>query len=127
MNGHGSFGNYVLNYQEASKSLSSLYGGSAGISSNISHATLEKGFTQSQVFSDIYLEDGAFFKFDNITVGYTMEKLSKTIKSLRFAFSLQNIATITDYSGLDPEIFNGLDNNIYQRPKIYTLSLNANF
>ncbi|WP_396185353.1 SusC/RagA family TonB-linked outer membrane protein [Flavobacterium sp.] len=127
MNGHGSFGNYILNYQEASKSLSSLYGGSAGISSNISHATLEKGFTQSQVFSDIYLEDGAFFKFDNITVGYTMEKLSKTIKSLRFAFSLQNIATITDYSGLDPEIFNGLDNNIYQRPKIYTLSLNANF
>jgi iron complex outermembrane receptor protein len=56
-----------------------------------------------------------------------MEKLSKSLKSLRLAFSIQNIATITKYSGLDPEIFNGLDNNIYQRPKIYTVSLNANF
>lgn len=127
MNGHGSFGNYIFNYQEATKSLNSLYGGSSPISSNISHATLEKGFTQPQVFSDIYLENGAFFKFDNITVGYTMEKLSKSLKSLRLAFSFQNIATITKYSGLDPEIFNGLDNNIYQRPKIYTVSLNANF
>ena len=127
MNGHGSFGNYVFNYQEASQSLSSLYGGSAGISSNISHATLEKGFTQSQVFSDIYLEDGSFFKFDNITVGYTLDKLGKALKSCRLAFSLQNIATITGYSGIDPEIFNGLDSNTYQRPRTYTLSLNANF
>ena len=126
VNGHGSFGNYVFNYQEAKQSLSSLYGGT-GISSNISEATLDKGFTQAQYFSDIYLENGAFFKFDNITAGYTLDKFSKTIKSLRLAFSMQNVATITKYTGIDPEVYNGLDNNTYQRPRIYTLSLNANF
>lgn len=126
INGHGSFGNYVFNYQEAQQSLSSLYGAS-GISSNISQAALDKGFTQVQIFSDIYLENGAFFKFDNITAGYTLDKISKALKSLRLAFSMQNIATITRYKGLDPEIYNGLDNNTYQRPRIYTISLNANF
>ena len=126
MNGHGSFGNYVFNYQEANQSLSSFYG-SSGVSSNISQATLEKGFLQPQFFSDIFLEKGTFFKFDNITLGYTMENLSSAIKSFRIAFSLQNVATLTKYSGIDPEIFNGLDSNTYQRPKTYTLSINANF
>ena len=49
INGHGSFGNYVFNYQEAQQSLNSLYGAN-GISSNISQAALDKGFTQAQFF-----------------------------------------------------------------------------
>lgn len=126
INGHGSFGNYVFNYQEAQQSLSSLYGAN-GISSNISQATLDKGFTQVQIFSDIYLENGAFFKFDNITAGFTLDKINKALKSVRLAFSVQNVATITKYTGIDPEVYNGLDNNTYQRPRIYTISLNANF
>lgn len=126
INGHGSFGNYVFNYQEAQQSLSSLYGAS-GISSNISEAALDKGFTQAQYFSDIYLENGAFFKFDNITAGFTLDKISTALKSLRLAFSMQNVLTITKYTGIDPEVFNGLDSNTYQRPRIYTISLNANF
>lgn len=125
INGHGSFGNYIFNYQEAKQSLSGLYGNA--ISSNISKAALDRGFTAERYFSDIFLESGAFFKFDNITAGYTFDKLWNTSSSLRLAFSLQNIATITKYSGVDPEIYNGIDNNTYQRPRIYTLSLNLNF
>jgi TonB-linked SusC/RagA family outer membrane protein len=126
INSHGSFGNYVFNYQEAKQSLENLYGAN-GISGNISEGTLDKGFKQARFFSDIFLENAAFFKLDNITAGYTFDKLNKSIKSLRLAFSLQNIATFTDYSGVDPEIYDGLDNKTYQRPRTYTLSLNMNF
>ena len=126
INGHGSYGNYVFNYQQASQSLNSLYS-SEGVSSNISHTTLNNGFAQAHYFSDMYLEKGNFFKFDNITLGYTINKLWKDRSALRVAVSAQNIATITRYSGVDPEIYNGLDNNTYQRPRIYTLSLNLNF
>ncbi|MBD8349745.1 SusC/RagA family TonB-linked outer membrane protein [Dysgonomonas sp. HGC4] len=125
INGHGSFGNYVFNYQQAKQSLIGVYGD--GISSNISKVALERGFSKEQYFSDHFLESGAFFKFDNITLGYTFNKLWNTSSSLRMAFSAQNIAIISNYSGADPEIYNGIDNNTYQRPRTYTLSLNLNF
>lgn len=125
INGHGSFGNYVFNYQQAKQSLASVY--SEGMSGNISRVALERGFAKEQYFSDYFLESGAFFKFDNITLGYTFHKLWNTSSSLRMAFSAQNIAIITNYSGADPEIYNGIDNNTYQRPRTYTLSLNLNF
>lgn len=126
VNGHGSFGNYVFNYQEASQSLDNLYSAN-GVSSNISRTTLNNGFAQQRVFSDYFLESGAFFKIDNITLGYTFHKLWNTSSSLRLAFTAQNIATITSYSGVDPEVYDGIDRNTYQRPRVYTLSLNLNF
>ncbi|GBU08798.1 SusC/RagA family TonB-linked outer membrane protein [Bacteroidales bacterium] len=125
INGHGSFGNYVFNYQQAKQSLSGVL--NDGISSNISKQAFERGFEKEQYFSDYFLESAAFFKFDNITIGHTFNKLWNTSSSLRMAFSAQNIAIISKYSGIDPEIYNGIDNNTYQRPKIYTLSLNINF
>lgn len=126
INGHGSFGNYVFNYQEAKQSLMSLFS-SEGVSGNISKMAMDRGFKQEQYFSDLFLEDGSFFRIDNITMGYTFNKLWKTIDAVRFAFSAQNIALLTKYSGVDPEIYDGIDNSIYQRPRIYTLSLNINF
>jgi iron complex outermembrane receptor protein len=126
INGHGSFGNYVFNYQEAKQSLNQLVDAQK-VSSNISRTAMERGFTQEQIFSDYFLESGAFFKIDNITLGYTFKKLWNSSNSLRLALSAQNIATITDYSGVDPEIYSGIDNSIYQRPRTYTLSLKLNF
>ena len=46
---------------------------------------------------------------------------------MRIALSAQNLIRITNYSGVDPEVFSGIDNNIYQRPHMYTLSVNLNF
>ncbi|MBK5720291.1 TonB-dependent receptor [Dysgonomonas sp. Marseille-P4677] len=126
INGHGSFGNYVFNYQEAKQSITSLIS-SEKVSSNISRKAMERGFMQEQYFSDYFLENGSFFKIDNITLGYTFRKLWNTSSSMRLAFSAQNVATFTGYSGVDPEIFSGIDNSIYQRPEIYTFSLNLKF
>ena len=126
INGHGSFGNYVFNYQEAKQSLMSLIS-SEGVSSNISHAAMERGFSQEQYFSDMFLESGAFFRIDNITLGYTFKRLWNPTSTLRLALSAQNVAILTNYSGVDPEIYDGIDNSIYQRPRIFTLSLNLNF
>ncbi|WP_300601975.1 TonB-dependent receptor [Niabella sp.] len=126
INGHGSFGNYVFNYQQANQAFISLFS-SEKVSSNISRAALNRGFTQQRYFSDLFLENGAFYRLDNITLGYTLPKLWKEDASLRIALSAQNVHTFTNYSGVDPEIYTGLDNNIYQRPRIYTLSFNLNF
>ena len=126
INGHGSFGNYVFNYQEAKQSLMSLIS-SEGVSSNISHAAMKRGFSQEQYFSDMFLKSGAFFRIDNITLGYTFKRLWNPTSTLRLALSAQNVAILTNYSGVDPEIYDGIDNSIYQRPRIFTLSLNLNF
>lgn len=126
INGHGSFGNYVFNYQQAGQTLKSIADNSI-VLGNISKTAFERGFETEQYFSDYFLESGAFFKFDNITLGYTFKKLWNNSSSLRLAFSAQNVAIMTNYSGVDPEIYSGIDNSIYQRPKIYTLSLNLNF
>lgn len=125
INGHGSFGNYIYNYQQSSFSLENLYTASQ-TSNNITHETLNNKFKQSRHFTDYFLESGSFFKIDNITLGYTY-KPKTWIQSLRVAFSVQNVCTITNYSGLDPEIFSGIDKNTYARPRTYTLSLNVNF
>ncbi|GHB47647.1 SusC/RagA family TonB-linked outer membrane protein [Mongoliitalea lutea] len=126
MNGHGSFGNYVLNYQQAGQTLMSLFS-SEGVSSNISRQALDRGFTMERYFSDMFLESGSFFRFDNITAGYTINNIWKEGSMLRLALSAQNMLLLTRYSGVDPEIFNGLDNNVYQRPRIFTCSINFNF
>ncbi len=127
LSGHGSFGNYVFNYQEAKQSIASMIS-SEGVSSNISHQALDREFKQEQYFSDLFLEDGSFFRLDNISLGYTIKKLGNARNSpLRIAFNAQNVALFTKYSGVDPEIYNGIDNSIYQRPKIYTVSINVNF
>ncbi|WP_165043499.1 TonB-dependent receptor [Dysgonomonas sp. ZJ709] len=126
MNGHGSFGNYVYNYQAASESFASLYSAN-GVSSNIMRSTLESGFTQERLYTDYFLEKGNFFKLDNITLGYSFNKLWNTSSTMRMAFSVQNVCIITNYSGIDPEVYSGIDRNVYQRPRMYTLSLNLNF
>ena len=123
--GHGVFGNFVYNYQEAKQSLESLYS-ATGVSNNVSHVTLKNGFKQQRIYTDYFLESGAFFSIDNITLGYSIDNLFKKMQ-MRIALSAQNLIRITNYSGVDPEVFSGIDNNIYQRPHMYTLSLNLNF
>ena len=90
-------------------------------------STVKSGFTQERLFTDYFLEKANFFKLDNITLGYSFNKLWNTESSLRLAFAIQNVFTITNYSGLDPEIYSGIDKNVYQRPRTYMMSLNLNF
>ena len=75
--------------------------------------------------SDYYIENASFFKLDNITLGYTFPHTDKM--HIRLYGTVQNVLTITKYSGLDPEVFGGIDNNFYPRPQTYLLGLNLNF
>ncbi len=80
----------------------------------------------NQPLSDYFLEDAAFLRCENIAIGYTFNKLIKNA-TLRVSGVVNNPFLITNYSGQDPENFNGLDNNFYPRPTVYTFGLNLDF
>ncbi|MFC4676867.1 TonB-dependent receptor [Dysgonomonas termitidis] len=124
-NAHASFGNYIYNHLVADDYKGRVYDLSAY--KNILRVTRDKGFEVQRLYSDYFLENGSFFKMDNITAGYTFPKLGKSDMSLRLSGAVQNVFIITGYSGLDPEIYSGIDRNTYPRPRVYTLSLNLNF
>lgn len=74
--------------------------------------------------SDMFLEDASFIRCDNITLGYTWTKPS--LKA-RLYGTIQNPFVITGYSGLDPEIAGGVDNNIYPRAMTMLVGLSLTF
>lgn len=75
-------------------------------------------------FSDHFVTKANFFRLDHVTVAYNFQKLLG--KSLNIYATIQNPLVVTKYDGLDPEIGNGIDNNIYPRPRTYLLGLNFN-
>jgi len=86
-----------------------------------------QGTSPITYLSDYFVENGSFLRCDNITIGYSFNNLFKAISSLRIYAAVQNPFLITGYSGLDPEIFGGIDNNIYPRPMTTLLGLSVNF
>lgn len=126
VNAHGAFGNYVYNYIRADEYLQSAYS-DQGSFSNILASTVETGFDNQQLYSDYFLEDGSFFRIDNITLGYTFRKLWSKYSDLRITFGVNNVCTFTKYSGLDPELYSGIDRKMYPRPRTFSLGLNLNF
>ena len=73
------------------------------------------------------MQRASFFKMDNITLGYTFKEVLRTFTNLRLSFSIQQPFVISGYKGLDPEVNNGIDNNLYPRPRIFIFGLNVNF
>lgn len=126
VSGHGSFGNYVYNYVAADQYVQSVYS-DQGSFSNILRRTRDSGFQLQQLYSDYFLEKGSFFRIDNLSLGYRFKKLWDASSSLRLILGVQNLLTITNYSGIDPEISSGIDRDVYPRPRIYTLSAILNF
>lgn len=88
-------------------------------------------FETAQQYSDYFLEDASFLKIDNITLGYNFTKLLKPLlgfdMNARAFATVQNAFTITDYSGLDPEVNGGIDNDVYPRPRTFLFGLNVKF
>lgn len=86
---------------------------------------------QNNRISDRYIEDGSYLRVKNITLGYTVPKniaAKAKMSSLRLYLSLQNLATLTKYTGIDPEVgINGIDNNVYPVTKTYSLGINLSF
>ena len=79
-----------------------------------------------QKTSDLYLENASFLRMDNITLGYSFRKFFSEKISGRVSATVQNVFTLTKYSGLDPECA-AIDANIWPRPRTFTLGLNLNF
>ena len=130
-NSRASFGNHVFN-----ANINGVYISSAGLGSNLNFMhniptlALNYGLTdasEAQPISDCWVQNASFFKLDNVTVGYSFQKLLGKNISGRVYATAQNIFTITKYDGLDPEIQNGIESSIYPRPFTTILGLNLNF
>jgi TonB-dependent starch-binding outer membrane protein SusC len=113
------FGNYVYNNVFSN---GGVFGNSSvNFLNNVHRNYLETGFNTWQYFSDYYVENGSFLRMDNFTVGYDFGSIMNKKANLRAQFSVQNVFLTSKYRGLDPEVAGGIDNNLYPRPRVFSL------
>ena len=126
-----SIGNYVYNNIASNRGIVSnfLQSVSGGYIINGSNQVLDShliGGTANDRLSDYYVQNASFFKMDDMHVGYNLGNLFNNTATLGITADVQNVFTITKYKGVDPELSSGIDNQIYPRPRTYTLGLNLN-
>ena len=73
-----------------------------------------------------YVEDASYLKLQNVNVGYTLP-LRRIAQSIRLAVSAQNLLTITNYKGYDPELETGIDQGAYPKSRTFSVSAEVNF
>ena len=125
-----SFDNYVFNDLEAGTSCvsSSQIWAPSEYLSNRPLNVLEKNWqTYDNVLSDYFVQNASFLKCDNITLGYTFDKLFGAKIGGRDYATASNVFTITKYKGIDPEVGGGIDNSLYPRPFSALVGLSLNF
>lgn len=93
---------------------------------NLNRSYLATRFNKRQYQSDYYLENASFLKMDNLQLSYDFGKIYKQL-SLHASAMVQNVFTITNYKGVDPETASGVDTAVYPRPRTYSLTLGLNF
>ncbi len=120
----GSIGNYVYNQVAAGASYDQLY--QIGYFKNFTKALAETNFVKRQFTSDYYVENASFLKLDNVSAGYRFDNLFGAVGA-RLSFTVQNALILTKYSGIDPEVNGGVDNNFYPRPRTFILGLGLTF
>lgn len=126
--GRAQFGNYVYdNFSSNNATYERLYRPEGPYLANVAANVNEAGFVVPQYLSDYYIKNASFFKLDNLSIGYTFNKLWNASSRLRVSGTINNVFTITKYKGLDPEIFNGIDYSMYPRTRVFVLGLNLNF
>jgi iron complex outermembrane receptor protein len=124
-------GNYVYNnVASASGDYRELSAGNSPY--NLHSSVLETGFATQQLQSDVYVEKASFLRLDNLTLGYTFNMRGQSARAFG---TIQNLFTITDYSGVDPSAnvtplnpsqtstVNGIDNNIYPRSRTFSAGI----
>ncbi len=116
----GSIGNYVYNQIAAGSSYDQMQ--QIGYWKNFPKYLSDTQFVKRQFTSDYFVENASFFKLDNASFGYTYRDLMDK-GTVRLSFTVQNVLTITKYSGLDPEVSGGIDNNFYPRPRTFMLGI----
>ena len=122
----GEFDRYIYN------NVNSVRGNfqSVGTSSlsNLNQNFLETEFLNTSVeqyLSDYYVEKANFFRMDYLNLNYNFGKILKNTMDLTLGVNVNNVFVISDYSGIDPEVVGGIDNNIFPRPRVYSINLNV--
>ncbi|MBN2263305.1 MAG: TonB-dependent receptor [Prolixibacteraceae bacterium] len=93
---------------------------------NLHSSYLETGFHSRQYLSDYYVENASFLKVDNLSLSYNAGRLANLF-SLNVAATVQNVYTLSNYTGVDPEVPSGMDVSFYPRPRIFSLSVGIEF
>jgi TonB-dependent starch-binding outer membrane protein SusC len=94
---------------------------------NLHASALKNGFIRPQYLSDVYVESASFLRMDNLTLGYTFDRLAG-LRGARVFGSVQSVFTNTKYSGVDPTAgLNGIDNNLYPRSRTFLTGLSVGF
>ncbi|WP_165043190.1 TonB-dependent receptor [Dysgonomonas sp. ZJ709] len=125
-----SIGNYAYNNIQSNRE---AHGGAimydpSGFLKNRVNSAAYTNFSDPQYLSSYYVQNASFVRMDNISLGYTFVNPVKYVGSMRLYGTVQNPFVITSYNGLDPEFNNeGIDNNIYPRPRIYMIGLSLQF
>jgi len=121
-------GNYMYNNIASSKGIPADIT-TLPFLTNLHSDYLNTGFqthSETNLLSDHYVTDASFIKIDNITMGLKFPDFINKA-DLRVFATVQNVATFTKYTGLDPEIHLGVDNNFYPRPRTITFGFNMDF
>jgi iron complex outermembrane receptor protein len=119
-----SIGNYVYNQVLAGASYDQMQ--QIGYWRNFTRALSETNFVKRQFTSDYFVENASFLKLDNVSAGYRFNDLLGALGA-RLSFTVQNALILTKYSGLDPEVSGGIDNNFYPRPRTYMVGIGLTF
>jgi iron complex outermembrane receptor protein len=119
-------GNYVYNNVASGMGASQYIMNPLMYLQNASTSVLKTNFYSPQYFSDYYVENASFLKLDNVGVTYNVGNIGRGA-NLRLSAYCQNVFVVTKYDGVDPEVYNGIDNNIYPRPRNFTIGASINF
>ena len=115
-----SLGNYVYNNVASNTEMKADMWTNNFICNRVSTAPYSN-FAQAQYRSDYYVQNASYLKLDKVTLAYNITDW------VRVNFTAQNIFTITNYDGVDPEVGNGIDNNMYPRSRNFILGASFNF
>ena len=115
-----SLGNYVYNNVASNTEMKADMWTNNFICNRVSTAPYSN-FAQAQYKSDYYVQNASYLKLDKVTLAYNLTDWC------RLNFTAQNIFTITNYDGVDPEVGNGIDNNMYPRSRNFILGASFNF
>jgi len=130
--GHGSIGNYIYDQYNSNNGVLRAFKNPLNFVQNASPDYLNTHFSGTSIneyLSDYYVQNASFVRLDNINLGYNAGKIFHSSVGLRLLAAVQNVFVITKYKGLDPENASdsGVDNNIYPRPRIFSLGVNVDF
>ena len=119
-------GNYLYNGNAANMGAWECVSWNVGQVNNLSKSFLDTQFQRRQYGSDLYVENASFLKMDNLQLTYNFGRVGK-VADINVSAMVQNVFTVTKYSGVDPESDWGIENTMYPRPRTYSLTIGLNF